>query len=65
MWNDIGLGEWLFDFDDKTRMQALPEVLARILQNQAAARSTASQALAFAQRIQTERMNEAAALLRG
>lgn len=64
MWNDIGLGEWLFDFDDKTRMQALPEVLARILQDQAAARSTASQALACAQRIQTERMNEAAALLR-
>ena len=56
MWRDIGLGEWLFDFDQEAdRARLTPAVLAMI-QNPDAARAKAAQARALVKKRQQETM---------
>jgi hypothetical protein len=33
MWRDIGLSDWLFDFDIETEVQAMPEAVLNMAKN--------------------------------
>jgi hypothetical protein len=57
MWRDIGLGDWLFDFDQEAEIaNYVPAVLA-MAKNPAAARARIAQARQFVRRRQRETMN--------
>ncbi len=45
MWEDIGLGEWLFDFDNEADVKRLPEVALAMAKDPAAAKAKAAKAL--------------------
>lgn len=56
MWRDIGLGDWLFDFDQETEIaHYVPAVLA-LAKNPAAARAKAARARQFVNKRQRETM---------
>jgi hypothetical protein len=56
MWRDIGLGDWLFDFDDEADIKRyVPAVLAMV-KDPAAAKRKAATARAFVERRQRETM---------
>jgi hypothetical protein len=56
MWRDIGVGDWLFDFDDDAeRKKLLPAVLAMV-KDPAAAKQKVAKAQAFVRRRQRETM---------
>ncbi len=57
MWRDIGLGDWLFDFDDEEDCRRLPEAVLSFAKNPAAARTKAAQARQFVERRQRETMH--------
>ena len=58
MWRDIGLGDWLFDFDKEAEIERyVPTVLA-LAQDHAAAVAKAAQAREFVLRRQRETMAE-------
>jgi len=60
MWRDIGLGDWLFDFDVEAEIpKLLPAVLA-MARDPAAARAKAAKARAFVERRQQATMAEVA-----
>ncbi len=44
MWKDIGLGEWLFDFDNDSDRNKMPEAVVAIAKDPAAARVKAAKA---------------------
>jgi len=46
MWRDIGLAEWLFDFDDEADVHRLSAAVLAIVQDPAAARAKAAKARA-------------------
>ncbi len=56
MWEDIGLGEWLFDFDREEDRKRLPEAVLAMAKNPAKARETAAKGRAFVERRQRETM---------
>jgi polysaccharide pyruvyl transferase WcaK-like protein len=56
MWRDIGLGEWLFDFDNEDDVRRLPAVVLALAQNPDAARAKADMARLLVQRRQREAM---------
>ncbi len=57
MWRDIGLGDWLFDFDQEAEIaNYVPAVLA-MAKNPAAARAKIAPARQFVERRQRETMN--------
>ena len=56
MWRDIGLGEWLFDFDDERSIPGLTPAVLAMAQNPAAAKAKVSAAQAFVRRRQQETM---------
>lgn len=56
MWQDIGLGEWLFDFDREADLARLPAAVLQLAKDPAAARVKAAQARAFVERRQRETM---------
>ncbi len=56
MWRDIGLGDWLFDFDKDDDCQRLPETVLALVKASAAARAKAAKARAFVEQRQRERM---------
>lgn len=45
MWEDIGLGEWLFDFDNEADVKRLPEVALAMAKDPAAAKAKVAKAL--------------------
>lgn len=56
MWRDIGLGDWLFDFDREDDCQRLPQAVLDLAQNPAAARDKVAQAQRFVEQRQRETM---------
>lgn len=56
MWRDIGLGDWLFDFDRDEDCQRLPQAVVDLAQNPAAARDKVTQAQRFVEQRQRETM---------
>ncbi len=56
MWRDIGLGDWLFDFDKDEDCHRLPETVLALAKDPAAARVKAAKAQAFVQQRQRETM---------
>jgi len=47
MWEDIGLGEWLFDFDKEDQVKAMPAAALAMAKDPAGAKAKAAKALAF------------------
>ncbi len=56
MWRDIGLGDWLFDFDREDDCQRLPQAVVDLARNPTAARDKAAQAKQFVEQRQRESM---------
>jgi hypothetical protein len=56
MWRDIGLGDWLFDFDNEDDVARLPAAVLALARDPAAARARAADARRFVQRRQQESM---------
>jgi polysaccharide pyruvyl transferase WcaK-like protein len=56
MWRDIGLGEWLFDFDQEEEIRRLVPAVLALAKDPAAARAKAAQARKFVERRQRETM---------
>ena len=56
MWRDIGLSDWLFDFDKDDDCRRLPETVLALAKDLAAARAKAAKARAFVEQRQRETM---------
>lgn len=56
MWEDIGLGEWLFDFDREEDVKRLPETVLAMAVDPEKARKTAAKGRAFVEKRQRESM---------
>jgi hypothetical protein len=56
MWRDIGLGDWLFDFDREDDCQRLPQAVVDLARNPTDARDKAAQAKQFVEQRQRETM---------
>lgn len=54
MWRDIGLGDWLFDFDNEDDVKRLPEVVLAMASDPVFAKAKAEKALGVVQRHQRE-----------
>ena len=65
MWRDIGLGDWLFDFDTEEDRKKLTPAVLEMIQKPAAAKSRAAQARAFVEQRQRETMAELKTRLAG
>jgi hypothetical protein len=63
MWNDIGLGDWLFDFDKEEDLARLPDVVLEMAKDPEAARTKATEAREFVEKRQRETMGVVAASL--
>ncbi len=58
MWRDIGLGDWLFDFDNEDEIKRLVPAVLAMAKDPAAAKAKAAKARAFVQQRQRETMAE-------
>lgn len=56
MWRDIGLGDWLFDFDREEEIKRLTPALLAMVQDPAAAKEKVAKARAFVEQRQRESM---------
>jgi len=56
MWRDIGLGEWLFDFDDEDDVNRMPSVVVAMANDLAGAKAKVSAARAIVRQRQSETM---------
>ena len=56
MWRDIGLGDWLFDFDNETEINRLVPAVLRMVGNSAEAKEKTAKAQAFVRLRQEETM---------
>ena len=56
MWKDIGLGDWLFDFDLEADRNRMPAAVLQMAQNLATAQQKTAKAQAFVRQRQTETM---------
>ncbi|MFM6131324.1 MAG: polysaccharide pyruvyl transferase family protein [Sphaerospermopsis kisseleviana] len=56
MWRDIGLGEWLFDFDIEAEVKAMPAAVLAMAKDPAAAKAKAAKGREFVQQRQRETM---------
>ncbi len=56
MWNDIGLGDWLFDLDDEAQVREVTPAVLEMARNPEAAREKAARARAFVEKRQGETM---------
>jgi polysaccharide pyruvyl transferase WcaK-like protein len=52
MWRDLGLGDWLFDFDDEAQVTRLPDAVLAMAKDPAGARAKAAAARAKAAELQ-------------
>lgn len=57
MWRDIGLGEWLFDFDNEAEVKAMPAAVLAMAKDPPAAKAKALKALEFVRQRQKETMD--------
>lgn len=57
MWRDIGLGDWLFDFDQESEIQKLVPAVLALAHDPEAARAKAAKARAFVEQRQRETMS--------
>jgi len=60
MWRDIGLGDWLFDFDDEGDIERVVPTILAFAKDPAAAKAKAATARAFVQRPPTRNNGRAA-----
>ncbi len=58
MWRDIGLGDWLFDFDNEEEIKRLVPAVLAMAKDPAAAKAKAAKGRAFVQQRQRETMAE-------
>ena len=58
MWRDIGLNDWLFDFDDEADVKRLVPAVLALAKDPVAARAKATKARTFVERRQRETMAE-------
>ncbi|NLT70497.1 MAG: polysaccharide pyruvyl transferase family protein [Verrucomicrobiaceae bacterium] len=56
MWEDIGLGEWLFDFDKEEDLARLPDAVLAMAKDPDAARAKAAEGRRFVEKRQRETM---------
>jgi len=56
MWRDIGLADWVFDFDVEAEVARMPEAAVQMAKDPAAAKAKAEQARAFVAKRQAETM---------
>jgi hypothetical protein len=56
MWRDIGLGDWLFDFDQEADLSRLVPAVLAMAKNPVAAKAKAAQARKFVEKRQRETM---------
>jgi polysaccharide pyruvyl transferase WcaK-like protein len=56
MWRDIGLEDWLFDFDNEDDVQRLPQAVLAIAKNPVAAKQKAAMAMSFVEQRQAATM---------
>lgn len=56
MWQDIGLGDWLFDMDDEDQVRRIVPAVLALATDPAAARAKAAEARAWVERRQRETM---------
>ena len=56
MWRDIGLGDWLFDFDKEEDCSKLPAAVLAIAKDPIAARARTQKAREFVMQRQSETM---------
>ena len=56
MWRDIGLGEWLFDFDQEDEIKRLVPAVLAMIKEPRAAKAKVAKAQAFVQKRQRETM---------
>lgn len=56
MWRDIGLGDWLFDFDQEADRKKLPAAVLAMAKDRAGALAKTEKARAFVQKLQRETM---------
>ncbi len=64
MWQDIGLGDWLFDMDQPDQVKKIVPTVLAIAKNPKAARSKALKARAFVQQRQKDTMQTVLKILR-
>ncbi len=57
MWRDIGLGDWLFDFDNEDDIRRMPAAVIRMLTDHEGTRQSVTRARAFVQARQAETMS--------
>jgi len=57
MWRDIGLGDWLFDFDREEEIKHLVTAVLAMVKDPAAAKAKAAKARAFVEQRQRETMS--------
>ena len=60
MWEDIGLGEWLFDLDDESDVAKVVPAVLKLARDPEAAKSKAEQAQQFVEKRQRETMAQLA-----
>lgn len=58
MWEDIGLGDWLFNFDKEEDTKRLPDAVLEMAKNPDKARKKAAQAQKFVEKRQRETMEQ-------
>lgn len=58
MWRDIGLGEWLFDFDREDELERLPAAVLAMARDSPGAKAKAEKARAFVRQRQQQMMAE-------
>ena len=63
MWRDIGLGEWLFDFDQEADVERLPSAVLAVARDPDRARERAEQARSVVGRLTDSAMSAVAACL--
>ena len=56
MWRDIGLGDWLFDFDQEDDVKRMPAAVLAMAKDPVGAKAKAARARAFVQQRQKETM---------
>ncbi len=56
MWRDIGLGDWLFDFDDEAEVKRLVPALLEMVKNPVASKQKVAKAQEFVRKRQQETM---------
>jgi len=58
MWRDIGLGDWLFDFDKEEEIKGVVPAVLAMAKDPAGSRAKARKALDFVRRCQADTMDE-------